>query len=79
MLASFNATCLLLLRAMQVVFEGGAEKQREKLHDRMFYELRCVEFSVAWTRVPGESTRVHLLNSRLYRSCWKNYVETPAF
>lgn len=67
---------------MQVSLRRWRQRSNgEKLHDRyVLTNLGAVEFSVGLDKGnPGESTRVHLLNSRLYRSCWKNYVETPAF
>jgi hypothetical protein len=67
---------------MQVCLRRWRQRNNgEKLHDRfVLTNLGAVEFSVGLDKGnPGESTRVHLLNSELYRSCWKNYVATPAF
>lgn len=53
----------------------------EKLHDRfVLTNLGAVEFTVGLDKgAAGETTRVYLLDPTQYRSCWKNYVATPAF
>lgn len=53
----------------------------DQLHDRFILtDVGAAQYTVGLDKGSmSEKTRVFLLDSAQYQSCWKNYVDTPAF